>query len=121
MPKRTLQLISFGHKHGPVEADHIVDIRHWPNPYWQSDLAALTGLDHPVISYLETNAQAQDALIKLTTDLQAILKNKQDIKSIAIGCTGGQHRSVYAVEKLAKILEADYSIQRIEHRENHRW
>lgn len=96
---------SFGYKHGiPVNADFIFDIRCIPNPHWVPELRALTGHDQEVIDYLE---QHEDVL-HMYRDIQQLLAtwiprfevDNRSYMTIAIGCTGGQHRSVYMVNKL---------------------
>jgi UPF0042 nucleotide-binding protein len=97
---------SFGFKHGtPGDADFVFDARTLPNPYWEPALQALTGLDRRVIEFLE----ASPRVTRMTEDLIHFLENRlpeyeavnRGYLTIAIGCTGGQHRSVYLVERLA--------------------
>jgi UPF0042 nucleotide-binding protein len=97
---------SFGFKHGtPGDADFVFDARTLPNPYWEPALQALTGLDRRVIEFLE----ASPSVARMTGDLVHFLENRlpeyeavnRGYLTIAIGCTGGQHRSVYLVERLA--------------------
>ena len=97
---------SFGFKHGtPGDADFVFDARTLPNPYWEPALQALTGLDRRVIEFLE----ASPRVARMTEDLIHFLENRlpeyeavnRGYLTIAIGCTGGQHRSVYLVERLA--------------------
>lgn len=108
----TLQLMisSFGFKNGvPMDADFIFDVRCLPNPYWQTNLKLQTGLHEDVIKFLENNKDAQ----LMVADIHRFLENwipkfEEDHRSyltISIGCTGGQHRSVYIAEQLAKRLE----------------
>lgn len=107
----TVLFQSFGFKHGvPLDADFVFDARVLPNPYYDLDLRPLTGLDAPVQAFLQ--AQADTAL--LIADIEQFLqrwlpKFEQDDRSyvtIAIGCTGGQHRSVYIAQTLAQRLVA---------------
>ena len=102
----SLMFESFGFKHGtPVDANFVFDIRCIPNPYWVPELRGLTGRDKPVIDYLDKF----DAVQKMYNDLRQYLENwipafaaeNRTYLTIAIGCTGGQHRSVYLVERLA--------------------
>lgn len=107
-PKKfTLVFQSFGFKHGvPLDADFVFDVRCLPNPYYDANLKKLTGLDAPVKKYLE----AENAVIAYYEDIQAFLQKwlpafeaeNRSYLTVAIGCTGGQHRSVYLVEKLAE-------------------
>ncbi len=108
-PGFSLLLRSFGYKHGiPADADFVFDVRCLPNPHWQSNLRHLTGLDKPVVEYLESQADVRE----LYTDLERFLRtwiprfrtDNRSYLSIAIGCTGGQHRSVYLVNRLAGSL-----------------
>ena len=102
-------LRSFGYKHGiPGDADFVFDARCLPNPHWQADLRNLTGKDSAVADYLEQEEvarlyyqQLEDFLTSWVPHFQA---DNRSYLSIAIGCTGGQHRSVYLVERLAREL-----------------
>ncbi|HEX19346.1 MAG TPA: RNase adaptor protein RapZ, partial [Acidiferrobacteraceae bacterium] len=121
-PGMTLLLESFGFKHGtPLDADFVFDIRCLPNPHWQAELRKYTGLDDPVIRFLQSHEEVQDMAEHIASFLNKwIPKFEAEHRSymtIAIGCTGGQHRSVYVVEKLAKVFKnMDMNIQ-IRHRE----
>lgn len=106
----SLLLRSFGYKHGiPADSDFVFDARCLPNPYWQPALRTLTGQDKEVIEYLDQEAVAQQYYLQLKQFLNDWIPHfKADNRSylsIAIGCTGGQHRSVYLVEKLAQHLD----------------
>lgn len=104
-------LRSFGYKHGiPGDADFVFDARCLPNPHWQADLRHLTGKDSAVADYLENEEvarlyyqQLEDFLTSWVPHFQA---DNRSYLSIAIGCTGGQHRSVYLVERLARELKS---------------
>ncbi|MGD8811265.1 MAG: RNase adapter RapZ, partial [Thioalkalispiraceae bacterium] len=100
---------SFGFKHGiPVNADFVFDVRCLPNPHWETALRNKTGKDKEVIEFLEKS----DEVDKLVEDIYQFLDgwlgsfetDNRNYMTIAIGCTGGQHRSVYMVEKLAKMF-----------------
>jgi UPF0042 nucleotide-binding protein len=104
---------SFGFKHGiPAGADFVFDARTLPNPYWDPALQPLTGRDAPVIAFLE----AQPAVRELLADISGFLErriplyqqNNRGYLTVAIGCTGGQHRSVYLVDRLAAHFHALY-------------
>ena len=104
---------SFGFKHGtPGDADFVFDARTLPNPYWEPALQALTGHDRRVIEFLE----ASPRVAQMIGDLIHFLENRlpeyeaanRGYLTIAIGCTGGQHRSVYLVERLAAHFRARY-------------
>jgi RNase adapter protein RapZ len=103
----SLMFESFGYKHGiPGDADFVFDVRSLPNPYWESALRKLTGRDAAVIDYLAGFASVRS----MTADLTAFLEKRvsefsqanRSYLTIAIGCTGGQHRSVYMAEQLAQ-------------------
>ena len=105
----SLLLRSFGYKHGiPGDADFVFDARCLPNPHWQPGLRNLTGRDREVAEYLEEEAVVQEYYQQLenflTSWLPRFRKDNRSYLSIAIGCTGGQHRSVYMVERLARQL-----------------
>ncbi|MBP6103490.1 MAG: RNase adapter RapZ [Gammaproteobacteria bacterium] len=115
-------LQSFGFKYGiPAEADFIFDVRCLPNPYWQPELRSLSGLDQAVTHYLEEEPQTQ----QLISDLETFLKtwiphfkaDNRNYITIGIGCTGGQHRSVYMVEKMAKELQSTIPQVQVRHRD----
>ncbi len=104
----TLSLLfqSFGFKHSvPADADFVFDVRCLPNPHWQTELRALTGLDDEVVAYLEQNSTVN----RMREDLVGFLENwiprfeadGRTYVTVAVGCTGGQHRSVYITEQLA--------------------
>ena len=103
----TLVFQSFGFKHGiPVDADYVFDVRMLPNPYYDPDLRPLNGKDEPVQDFLRQQADvvAMQAHIAQFMDhwLPVLNANHRSYVTVAIGCTGGQHRSVYLVEQLAK-------------------
>ncbi len=110
----TLLFESFAYKHGvPLDADLVFDVRCLPNPYYTQELRPLTGLDAPVAEYLQAIPSVQRMIEHITNFLHAwlphyILENRSYL-TVAIGCTGGQHRSVYCVEELAR------RFRRIEH------
>lgn len=102
----TLVFESFAFKRGvPLDADYVFDVRMLPNPHYESGLRDLTGRDEPVASYLRSHADVQDMFNHIEQFishwLQALVKDHRSYVTVAIGCTGGQHRSVYLVEKLA--------------------
>jgi UPF0042 nucleotide-binding protein len=103
----SLTFESFGFKHGiPGDADFVFDARSLPNPYWEPSLRSLTGSDAEVIRFLE----AQEGVGRLVDDIVRFIdgripeyeSNNRGYLTVAIGCTGGQHRSVYIVERLAE-------------------
>ncbi|MCG8416128.1 MAG: RNase adapter RapZ [Pseudomonadales bacterium] len=113
---------SFGFKNGvPVDADIVYDVRCLPNPYWDTNLRSLTGKDAAVAEYLEGESEVQDMLadIKqfLTTWLPKYEENNRSYITVAIGCTGGQHRSVFLCEKLGNDFSKSIANVQVQHRE----
>jgi UPF0042 nucleotide-binding protein len=103
----TLVFESFAFKHGvPLDADYVFDVRVLPNPYYVRELRPLTGRDAPVAAYLEAQPEVAEMLRQiegfLTRWLPAFEDDHRSYLTVAIGCTGGQHRSVYSVEWLAQ-------------------
>ena len=104
---------SFGFKHGiPGGADFVFDARTLPNPYWLPALQTLNGRDAPVVEFLESAPEVRQLLDDIVAFLERriplYLKHNRAYLSVAIGCTGGQHRSVYLADKLAKHFAAHY-------------
>jgi UPF0042 nucleotide-binding protein len=102
----TLVFESFAFKRGvPLDADYVFDVRMLPNPHYESGLRHLTGRDEAVASYLKAHAEVGDMFRHieqfLSHWLQALVRDHRSYVTVAIGCTGGQHRSVYLVEELA--------------------
>jgi RNase adapter protein RapZ len=109
----TLVFESFGFKRGiPLDADYVFDVRMLPNPHYDPVLRPLTGRDEPVAEFLEqqSDVQAMRSQIQgfLTHWLPALSKDHRSYVTVAIGCTGGQHRSVYLVEALAQAFSAHH-------------
>jgi RNase adapter protein RapZ len=101
---------SFGFKHGiPADADFVFDLRCLPNPYWESSLRNKTGLDPGVASFLDQQPQFtqmyEDILQFLSRWIPEYVSFDRSYLTIALGCTGGQHRSVYMAEKLTQSLK----------------
>ncbi len=121
-PGLTLLFRSFGFKHGtPLDADYVFDIRCLPNPYWQSELRSYTGLDEPVIAFLERQSAVNEMFESIRAFLDRwlpdFMKEQRSYMTIAIGCTGGQHRSVYLADRLARhYIDQDVRTQ-VRHRE----
>ncbi|MBI5278559.1 MAG: RNase adapter RapZ [Burkholderiales bacterium] len=102
----TLVFESFAYKRGiPTDADYVFDVRMLPNPYYEPELRDLTGLDKAVIDYLQADTEVEQMYRHiqgfLDRWLEALARNHRSYVTVAIGCTGGQHRSVYLVERLA--------------------
>lgn len=122
-PANQLTLIfqSFGFKHGlPMDADYVFDVRMLPNPYYEPELRELTGRDAPVMAFLQQHGEVaqmqQDVAQFLQRWLQALVRNHRSYVTVAIGCTGGQHRSVYLCEQLAQQFAAQWGTL-VRHRE----
>ena len=117
-----LQIVSFGHKHGiPSDADFVFDVRCLPNPYWEKTLRQQTGMDEDVIKFLSSNPAATSMVDHiygfLTEWLPAFERENRSYITVAIGCTGGQHRSVFVSEQLAVKLKEYGSKVQLSHRE----
>ncbi|MDE1942345.1 MAG: RNase adapter RapZ [Betaproteobacteria bacterium] len=117
----TLFFESFGFKHGiPLDADFVFDVRCIPNPFYDPKLRPLTGKDPEIARFLESIP----ATHRMTEDIQAFvrrwapefMRDNRTALTIALGCTGGQHRSVYLAEALACALRSEYAV-RVIHRE----
>ncbi len=118
----TLLFESFGYKHGtPIEADFVFDVRCLPNPYWEPELRNRTGLDPEVADFLEKYKEVPRMIEHIRDFVQTWLPNfKAENRSyitIAIGCTGGQHRSVYITKKLVEYFRAQPLQVQLRHRE----
>ena len=103
----TLVFESFAFKRGvPVDADYVFDVRMLPNPHYEPELRRLTGKDEAVVSYLQGYPEVGDMFRHIEQFighwLQALARDHRSYVTVAIGCTGGQHRSVYLVEQLAQ-------------------
>ncbi len=113
---------SFGFKHGtPTDSDFVFDVRCLPNPHWEHHLRPLTGLDAEVIDFLQNHAEVAQMLDYIRGFLQTwIPKFEQQNRyylTISIGCTGGQHRSVYIAQQLCEDLSNEIDTVSIRHRE----
>ncbi|NOJ10740.1 RNase adapter RapZ [Vibrio splendidus] len=101
---------SFGFKYGlPSDADYVFDVRFLPNPHWEPALRPLTGLDAPIHTFLEKHSE----VLELKQQIQGFVeqwlpmleKNNRSYLTVAIGCTGGKHRSVYLTQKIGEYFE----------------
>lgn len=115
---------SFGFKHGmAMDADFVFDARFLPNPHWETNLRALTGRDQAVVDFL----QGQDVVEKFFVQIQDMLTkwipcfeaDNRSYLTVAIGCTGGQHRSVYLTERLGRYFQQQRDNVIIRHRDLH--
>ena len=117
----TLLFQSFGYKHGiPLDSDLVFDVRCLPNPHYDPKLRPLTGRDTAVIEFLENSAGTQEMFGDIrdfvTRWLPGFIADNRSYLTVAIGCTGGQHRSVYLAEKLARHFEHQQQVL-VRHRE----
>ena len=117
----TLVFESFGFKRGiPLDADYVFDVRMLPNPHYDPVLRPLTGVDQPVIDYLQSYSDVMEMCAHiemfLSNWLPRLAQDHRSYVTVAIGCTGGQHRSVFVAETLASRFDAQYTTLR-RHRE----
>jgi len=109
----SLMFESFGYKHGiPGDADFVFDVRSLPNPFWEHSLRNLSGRDAAVIEFLSSHASVRAMIADLAGFLERRVQEfsmaNRSYLTIAVGCTGGQHRSVYVAEKLAEHFRATH-------------
>ncbi len=117
----TLVFESFAYKYGvPLDADYVFDVRVLPNPFYIRELRPMSGRDAPVAAYLEMQPEVIDMLAQIENFLRhwlpAFEDDQRSYLTVAVGCTGGQHRSVYAVEMLARRFEGRFATL-LRHRE----
>lgn len=118
----TLLFESFGYKHSvPRDADFVFDVRCLPNPHWENDLRQLSGLDPAVQTYLEQSSNVREMISQIRGFLEywlpAFQSEHRSYITVAVGCTGGQHRSVYVVDQLARhFRDKPFNVQ-VRHRE----
>lgn len=113
---------SFGFKHGvPLDSDFVFDVRCLPNPYWDTSLRRFVGTDQPVINFLEKDPLSRkmvaDLISYLDNWLPSFADSNRSYMTISIGCTGGQHRSVYICEQLGRYFQSRYSNVQVRHTE----
>lgn len=113
---------SFGFKSGiPLDADLVFDLRSLPNPHWLPELRHLTGRDAPVAEFLSASAEVEEMLADIGGFLERWLPryaaSNRSYTTVALGCTGGRHRSVYAAERLLGRFAAQFPGARLRHRE----
>jgi RNase adapter protein RapZ len=113
---------SFGYKHGlPANADFVFDVRCLPNPYWEPTLRPLSGKEPAVRAFLDSQPVVQRMIDDIVAFLEDWIPRYQDFQrsylTVAIGCTGGLHRSVYVAEALAQRLSEKYGPVRTQHDE----
>lgn len=107
----TMVFESFGFKHGiPIDADYVFDVRFLPNPHWDPKLRPMTGLDKPVAAFLDRHTEVHHFIYQTRGYLEQWLPiletNNRSYLTVAIGCTGGKHRSVYVAEQLANYFRS---------------
>lgn len=117
----TLLFESFGFKHGiPLDADFVFDVRCLPNPFYDPALRPYTGRDAPVIEFLENTQATQDMFADISAFVERwlphFIADNRSYLTVAIGCTGGQHRSVYISEKLSRHFQSQQQVL-LRHRE----
>ena len=118
----TVTMLSFGFKYGiPLEADHVSDVRFIPNPYWVPELRARRGTDPDVAAFVLGDANAGEFVEKylemITPVLRGSVAENKHFTTLAIGCTGGKHRSVAVSEKIGEELRRTGHAVRIRHRD----
>jgi len=123
-PREAMSLLfeSFGFKNGvPADADFVFDVRCLPNPHWEPQLRPLTGLDQPVIEFLEGQPEVLEMIADLRRLLEAWLPrfeaSDRSYLTVAIGCTGGQHRSVFVADALTRHFTGMRDYVMVRHRE----
>jgi RNase adapter protein RapZ len=117
-----INLLSFGYKNGiPLEADLLFDARFLPNPFFVPRIKRLSGRDREVIKYLRSFPETKEFVKRVGDLLQYLLPNYlregKSYLTVAVGCTGGRHRSVFVVEELAKLLKSRKRAIHVRHRD----
>ncbi len=117
-----LMFVSFGFKYGvPKDADFVFDVRCLPNPHWEDELRPLTGLDPAIVEYLGQSQTVMEyqwqVKVFLSNWLPRFDSQDRSYLTVAIGCTGGKHRSVYMAEYMAREFASQYPGTRVFHRE----
>ncbi|OOF44727.1 RNase adaptor protein RapZ [Rodentibacter trehalosifermentans] len=112
---------SFGFKYGiPLDADYVFDVRFLPNPHWDPQLRPMTGLDEPVARFLNSHDDVNHFIYRtrnyIETWLPMLEQNNRSYLTIAIGCTGGKHRSVYIAQQLGEYFQAKGKKVKIQHK-----
>lgn len=121
--EKALKIIveSFGFKYGvPLDADYVFDVRFLPNPHWDPALRPMTGLDEPVANFLKSHNEVNQFIYLtrnyINTWLPMLEQNNRSYLTIAIGCTGGKHRSVYIAQQLGEYFQAMGKNVQIQHK-----
>ncbi len=118
----SIQLVSFGYKNGlPSDADMVIDVRFLKNPHWDTALKQKSGKDSEVGKYIEDDPEFEPFFTKLSELLDLVVpahqKAGKSYFTLALGCTGGKHRSVFVVEKLASMLKGRDLVVSLQHRD----
>ncbi|MDQ3569902.1 MAG: RNase adapter RapZ [Actinomycetota bacterium] len=124
-PGMQTSVVSFGYKHGvPLEADLVIDCRFLPNPHWVEELRPHTGLDEPVREYVMAQPETKEFLARLDALLELVLpgyaKEGKAYLTLAVGCTGGRHRSVALAGEIAAAMQAHGFEPTVHHRDLYR-
>lgn len=119
-----ISFLSFGYKYGvPSDADFVFDSRHLPNPYWVEELRDFTGLDQPVIDFLKSKRAVASYIKSIASFIEPIFEQSVKLGRkfifVYVGCTGGQHRSVYVANALYELFKDKYYCM-IAHRDIHK-
>ena len=120
--KISLQFLSFGYKKGvPTDSDFVFDVRCLPNPYWRSELRDKNGLDFEVVDFLDKQESVSKMVRDMTKFLLEWLESFENISrsylTIAFGCTGGRHRSVYVAQKICELFQDREKMAKVTHRD----
>ena len=112
---------SFGFKYGiPLDADYVFDVRFLPNPHWNAELRPMTGLDEPVAKFLNGHDEVNNFIYQtrnyIETWLPMLEQNNRSYLTIANGCTGGKHRSVYIAQQIGEYFQAKGKNVKIQHK-----
>jgi RNase adapter protein RapZ len=121
----TLVFTSFAFKRGiPVDADYVFDVRMLPNPHYEAELRDLTGMDDEVVAWLRGYPEVEQMYVDIEQFLgrwlEPLAVNQRSYVTVAIGCTGGQHRSVYLVERLATAFASRWATLKRHREQDHR-
>lgn len=121
-PDKILNIViqSFGFKYGiPIDADYVFDVRFLPNPHWEPHLKPMTGLEQPVIEFFNRHSSVHHFIYTtrqyIETWLPYLEKNNRSYLTIAIGCTGGKHRSVYIAQQIGEYFLSRNKKVQIQH------
>ena len=116
-----ITIVSFGFKHGQPQADLVWDVRFLPNPYWVPELQAHSGLEPEVANHVLANPEAEQFLALLGPLLHVLVEiftaRGRELLTLAVGCTGGKHRSVAVAEHLGRMLAAKGLAVTVQHRD----